>query len=136
MSKKIGFWADLFVFNGFGIKVGKGYIICYIFSRKKSQQKKQIKDNKRLHLQKVANKSLPQPSNPSNSRVTLRGSTVVDGANTFTSGTGDVNLNGNTAIGASKTFTVGTSGSGGATTIYGQVTVGGSGGDNGEFWAR
>ena len=38
------------------------------------------------------------PMDPPTSRVTLRGNTVVNGANTFATGTGTVSLNGATTV--------------------------------------
>lgn len=56
--------------------------------------------------------------------VTLSGDTSISGSKTFSSGTGAVSLNGATTIASSKAFTVGTSGSGGTTTLYGNVVIG------------
>jgi hypothetical protein len=58
--------------------------------------------------------------------ATLNGATTISGTNTFATGTGTVSLNGATTVAASKTLTVGTSGSGGVTTLYGNLVVGSS----------
>lgn len=64
----------------------------------------------------------------SSGTVTLRGNTVVNGANTFATGTGTVSLNGATTVADSTAFNVGaTAGSGGVATFYGQVIIGASG---------
>ncbi|CAE7215742.1 unnamed protein product [Symbiodinium natans] len=60
--------------------------------------------------------------------VNLNGATTVTGSNTFTSGLGAVSLKGAVTVDASTAFTVGTAGSGGTTTLYGDVIIGNSAG--------
>jgi hypothetical protein len=60
--------------------------------------------------------------------ITLNGPVTQTSTNTFTTGTGAVTLSGDTTISASKKLTVGTAGSGGVSTLYGNVIVGGSAG--------
>mmetsp|Transcript_60110 Transcript_60110/g.140038 ORF Transcript_60110/g.140038 Transcript_60110/m.140038 type:complete len:685 (-) Transcript_60110:356-2410(-) len=60
----------------------------------------------------------------STGQVTLSGDTTVAGAKSFTTGTGTVSLQGPTTVADSTTFTVGSSGNGGATTMYGTLSVG------------
>lgn len=55
---------------------------------------------------------------------TLNGDTVISGTKTFTTGTGAVSLNGATTVADSTAFTVGSAGSGGTSTLYGNVVVG------------
>eukprot|EP00933_Yihiella_yeosuensis_P048864 TRINITY_DN4529_c0_g1_i1.p1 TRINITY_DN4529_c0_g1~~TRINITY_DN4529_c0_g1_i1.p1 ORF type:complete len:722 (+),score=123.64 TRINITY_DN4529_c0_g1_i1:138-2303(+) len=62
---------------------------------------------------------------------TLSGDVTISGAKTFTTGTGAIALNSNVAIADTKTLTVGSAGSGGATTLYGNVVVGNTGSGNG-----
>jgi len=59
--------------------------------------------------------------------VSLNGDTTVHALRTFTTGQAAVTLRGDTTVSASKTFTVGAAGSGGASTLYGTLTVGGTG---------
>mmetsp|Transcript_53311 Transcript_53311/g.135261 ORF Transcript_53311/g.135261 Transcript_53311/m.135261 type:complete len:741 (+) Transcript_53311:41-2263(+) len=56
--------------------------------------------------------------------LTFNGDTTISGSKTFATGTGAVTLNGNVTISGSKTFTIGSAGTAGATTIYGDVTIG------------
>ncbi|CAE7651077.1 unnamed protein product, partial [Symbiodinium pilosum] len=63
--------------------------------------------------------------------VTIGGSTSISGGNTFSTGTGQVDLNGNVVVADSRTVTVGSAGSGGTTTLYGNVVVGDTGTGNG-----
>jgi len=58
--------------------------------------------------------------------ILLGGDTVVSGAKSFATGTGAVSLNGATTVKDNTAFTVGSSGSGGQTTLYGNVVIGGS----------
>jgi hypothetical protein len=58
---------------------------------------------------------------------TLSGNTVISGSKTFTTGTGAVSLNGATTVDDGTTFTVGSAAAGGASTLYGNVQIGGSG---------
>mmetsp|Transcript_105696 Transcript_105696/g.252116 ORF Transcript_105696/g.252116 Transcript_105696/m.252116 type:complete len:704 (+) Transcript_105696:55-2166(+) len=60
--------------------------------------------------------------------VTLNGDTTVAGSGTFTSGLGAVTLKGAVTVDPSIAFTVGSAGSGGATTLYGNVVIGDSSG--------
>lgn len=55
---------------------------------------------------------------------TLNGNSVISGSKTFTTGTGAVSLNGATTVADSTAFTVGSAGSGGTSTLYGNVVVG------------
>ena len=57
---------------------------------------------------------------------TLNGNTVISGSNTFTTGSGAVNINGAVLVADSTTVTVGSAGSGGTTTLYGNVVIGDS----------
>eukprot|EP00434_Breviolum_minutum_P038958 symbB.v1.2.034571.t1/scaffold4487.1/size39078/2 len=63
----------------------------------------------------------------SSGTVTLSGNTVISGTKTFTTGTGAVSLNGATTVADSTAFTVGSAGAGGASILYGTVTIGGTG---------
>ncbi|CAE8622187.1 unnamed protein product, partial [Polarella glacialis] len=58
--------------------------------------------------------------------VTLSGNTAISGASTFVTGTGAISLNCRTTVdpSAAKTFTVGVSGTAGATSLFGALTVG------------
>ncbi|CAE8601991.1 unnamed protein product [Polarella glacialis] len=62
----------------------------------------------------------------SSGTVTLSGNTAISGASTFVTGTGAISLNGHTTVGPSapKTFNVGVSGTAGATSLFGALTVG------------
>jgi len=59
--------------------------------------------------------------------VTLNGDTTITSTKTFTTGAGAVTLAGDTTVSNSKTFSVGANaGSGGQTTIHGEVQIGSS----------
>mmetsp|Transcript_96826 Transcript_96826/g.172285 ORF Transcript_96826/g.172285 Transcript_96826/m.172285 type:complete len:722 (-) Transcript_96826:130-2295(-) len=62
---------------------------------------------------------------------TLSGNVAIAGTKTFATGTGAVTLAGATTVSDSTAFTVGSAGSGGTTTLYGNVVVGDTGSGNG-----
>lgn len=63
-------------------------------------------------------------------QITFNGNGIFPSTQTFETGSGTVTIRGDTTISNPATFTVGGAGSAGATTLYGNVQVGGSG--NGE----